>query len=341
MREALSAPAFATTPELLGVVERGAAGPSSPVADAIVAALSSDLGSNLVGVIFYGSRLNRTAGPRSDWDFFVIVASYAAAHRSWFHARLNAVLPPSIYRREVTLADGSTAVCKLSFVSAGDLDRCTSSAAPDSYLFGRLSKRVALVFARDERSRLQLITALARSVLLCASWVLAEKEEGLPVSQVAQEGVAFSYRCEERVESPLRAQKLFDSDADHFRHVYQHAVAALVASGWIEMDQAGRAKRSIREVASRAGRLAAAALIRRSRRRARWRWLKNIVTFDGWDDYMLAKIERHQGLEISLSERERRHRVMAAIRYYLRLRRQGRLSGTARAERQGPANDAS
>jgi predicted nucleotidyltransferase len=206
------------------------------VSDAIVAALSADLGRELVGIIFYGSRLNQTAGPRSDWDFFVIVESYGGVHRSWLHARLNSVLPPSVYRREVVLPDGSTAACKLSYVSVEDLDRYTSSGAPDSYLFGRLSKRVALVFARDENTRDRMVDALARSAVLCATWALAEAVEGLPVAQLARESVAFSYRCEERVESATRPQKLFGADVEHFRTMYEGALTALVARGRVGVD---------------------------------------------------------------------------------------------------------
>jgi hypothetical protein len=48
-------------------------------------------------------------------------------------------------------------------------------------------------------------------------------------------------------------------------------------------------------------------------------------TFEGWADYMISKIRRHQGIEIVLSPRERRFPLLAGIRYYLRLRRQKRL----------------
>jgi hypothetical protein len=320
----------AASPELVARVEQGAAAVASPVSDALVAELSRELGQALLGVIFYGSHLNQTAGPRSDWDFFVVVESYRAAHRSWLHARLDSVLPPGVYGRELTLGDGSRARCKLSFVSAPDLDRYTSASAPDSYLFGRLSKRVALVFARDDRARHRIIRALAGSAALCAGWALAGASQGLDVEALAQDSVAFSYRCEERVEGPSRSRKLFDTDAEYFRDVYRRVVAAQVAAGGATIDAAGLVKRSGREAARRAERAAVAAFVRRSRRRARMRWLKNVATFEGWEDYMLVKLERHQGIEISLSDRERRHPLLAAVRHYLRLRRQGRLSGTGR-----------
>lgn len=325
----------AGSPALTSCVERGAATGKNPVADALAAVLARELGEHLAGLVFYGSRLNRTAGPRSDWDFFVVVERYRAVHRSWLHARLNSVLPPSIYRSEVSLDDGSKARCKLSFVSVADLDRHTSAAAPDSYLFGRLSKRVALAFARDDLARRRIVGALARSVSLCAGWVLAEARDGLSVEALAREAVAFSYRCEERVEGPSRALKLFETDGDHFREVYGHVVVAHVAAGSVHVDATGLVRRSATAAARLAERRTVAAFVRRSRWRARMRWLKNIVTFEGWDDYMLAKIERHQGLEIALSERERRHPLVAAIRYYARLRREGRLSGVGRADKRG------
>jgi hypothetical protein len=62
-----------------------------------------------------------------------------------------------------------------------------------------------------------------------------------------------------------------------------------------------------------------------SRRRAHLRWLKNIWTFEGWTDYMISKIKRHHGIAIVLSPRERRFPLLAAIRYYLRFRREKRL----------------
>ncbi len=319
-----------SSPELVARVERGAAAAASPVADALVTELSNELGEALVGVVFYGSRFNQTAGPRSDWDFFVVIESYRGVHRSWLHARLNSVLPPSVYRREVALRDGASAFCKLSLVSAADLDRYTSSVAPDSYLFGRLSKRVALVFTRDELARRRIVDALARSVALCAGWVLAEATADLSVEALAQEGVAFSYRCEERVEGPARRRKLFDADAEYFRDVYERAVAAQVAAGAVQVDVTGLMKRSGSVAARRVEQAAVAAFVRRSRRRARMRWFKNIATFDGWEDYMLAKLERHQGIGLSLSDRERRHPFLTAVRHYLRLRREGRLSGTGR-----------
>ena len=43
-----------------------------------------------------------------------------------------------------------------------------------------------------------------------------------------------------------------------------------------------------------------------SRLRATLRWVKYVLTFEGWLDYVAAKAERRTGVAISLSPRERR-----------------------------------
>ena len=40
--------------------------------------------------------------------------------------------------------------------------------------------------------------------------------------------------------------------------------------------------------------------------RATVRWLKHMVSFEGWLDYIVQKASRHGGEELRLSERERR-----------------------------------
>jgi hypothetical protein len=45
---------------------------------------------------------------------------------------------------------------------------------------------------------------------------------------------------------------------------------------------------------------------RRSIGHATARWLKHVVTFEGWLDYIVRKASRHTGEPITLSERERR-----------------------------------
>ena len=47
------------------------------------------------------------------------------------------------------------------------------------------------------------------------------------------------------------------------------------------------------------------------------------VTFDGAADYVAWKVERHSGVQLQLSDWQRRHPLLAAPGIYLQLRRRG------------------
>jgi hypothetical protein len=64
--------------------------------------------------------------------------------------------------------------------------------------------------------------------------------------------------------------------------------------------------------------------------RATARWLKHVVTFEGWLEYIVRKASRHTGQPITLSERERRWPwVFAWGRFFRYLRHKDR-PGSAR-----------
>jgi hypothetical protein len=44
--------------------------------------------------------------------------------------------------------------------------------------------------------------------------------------------------------------------------------------------------------------------------RASVRWIKHVVSFEGWLDYIVQKASRHAGQELQLSERERRYPLL-------------------------------
>ena len=298
----------------------------SPVAIAFSGVIRAEQGANLVALLFYGSQLNRIGSPESDHDFFLIVEDYGRAHRSRLHAWAGGILPPSIYRRRVTLPDGTEYACKVSILSMADLERGTDPRAPDSYVLGRLGKRVAIVGARDEGARHGMEDALCRAAALCGAWALRGMQAPFSADAFVIDALALSYRCEERLEGWERAKVLFAADEAYFRGVYGAFLAAAETAGLAtRLDRDGLLRVAGTREVRHAERLQYRRLLARSRRRARLRWLKNIWTFEGWTDYMISKIKRHHGIAIVLSPRERRFPLLAAIRYYLRFRREKRL----------------
>lgn len=167
---------------------------------------------------------------------------------------------------------------------------------------------------------------MVRTVAPCVGRTLRGVQGPFGLDTFAFEALALSYRCEERLEGEDRAKALFTADEGYLRAVYGAFLAAAEMGGAVRrLDREGllcvAGHRSERHV----DRLAYARFIRRSRARARLRWLKNIWTVEEWVDYLLAKIERHHGITIVLSPQELRHPVITAIRYYFRLRHERRL----------------
>ncbi|HET9886254.1 MAG TPA: hypothetical protein VFR10_01985, partial [bacterium] len=124
----------------------------------IAAMLRHHLGSELRGVVFFGSRyVGTTPNVTSACDLFVIVESYSKFYRrripgvKWAFgpgllSSLNRVLPPNI----LSLFEENGAGAKFFVISKHDFDRATSRHSPDHFVKGRLTQDVLVIDARDD-----------------------------------------------------------------------------------------------------------------------------------------------------------------------------------------------
>ncbi|HZS40379.1 MAG TPA: hypothetical protein VFF06_26285 [Polyangia bacterium] len=253
-------------------------------------------------VVLYGSCLwSGLRGPTSHPDFFVVVDSLRAWHRRLWPTLLNVLLPPSIYRLRAGALEA-----KVSITSAAQLARHVSPDAPDLHHLGRWSKRVALVWSRDAASRRLVVDAQQAALETLAPLARARLGDDLGVDEFMHMLLRLSYEAEVRIAEHGKVAALFEVEREHYRAIGRALVAGLPP---------GRITPA--EVERR---------LRRSRRRAVLRWPKYICTYDGWLDYVLAKLAR-TGDRWSLSERERRHPLLFGIPVIWRLARAKRLSG--------------
>lgn len=269
-------------------------------------------------VIYYGSCLHAVPGSGSEPDFYLVVDSLLGYHGTLAEALLNAVLPPGTYHARL---DGAQAVehAKLCVVSTAQLLRETSPRASDLHHLGRLSKRVALIHARDADAA-RLVARARRSALeTLTPYVLALLGERFGRDDFLRALLAISYQGEARVVEPGKVEQLFDADREHYRAVAHFLLDQRPGVLPIAGDRYLQARPSF------VARRAAFALIHRSRLRSLLRWPKSLLTFDGWLDYALHKIERHTGRVLPLSERQRRHPLVYGWPTLLALRREGLL----------------
>jgi hypothetical protein len=272
---------------------------------------------NIVGVIFFGSRLVGTSpGEGSAADLFVVVENYLlfyesigsrlpAARHSGIMAALNRTLPPNI----IYLHDpgGMRSGAKCFIVSEGDLALGLSPDAKDHFFRGRLAQRVHIVYARSERDNQALETRIDAARHLTLTWVPFYLEGSFGVMDYCRRMMEVSYAAEIRPEARSRVHEVIDAQVSFFRLVYGRVLQTGTRDGRLVQDgeRFNLAKRPSRRERWRVGHF-----FRRSKTRATLRWFKYMLTFDDWLDYIVRKIERRSGERVELTRAERQFPVI-------------------------------
>jgi hypothetical protein len=108
---------------------------------------------------------------------------------------------------------------------------------------------------------------------------------------------------ERRIVERGKVDALFEAERDHYLHVAVELLTLIKGAPAMAPEEAE-------------WRLA------RSRRRGLFRWPKYLLTFDGWLEYSLAKLDR-VGAKVALSARQRRHPLVFGWPTFIRLARDG------------------
>jgi hypothetical protein len=315
MESALRSPATANS--LAGLVDGALALPrATRIAHPFLGELVSSPERGVRAVLLYGSCLWPTVRGRASCpDLMVIVDSLKRFHRSFASALLGALLPPSVYR----LRRGDEVYAKLSVATVAQLESGCSPMAKDLHLAGRLSKRVALVWARDAESRTLVVDAQVAALRTLAPLALSRLGRRVALDRFIETLLRLSYESEIRIVEPAKVAALFEAEPEHYRAIAHALLAELGA----------RPQGGTGELIVPPGAIAASALLarrlRRSRRRALLRWPKYLLTYDGWLDYLLKKLER-TGQPVVLTEWQRRLPLVLALPVLFRLATSHRLA---------------
>jgi hypothetical protein len=126
----------------------------------------------------------------------------------------------------------------------------------------------------------------------------------------------LSYLGEQRVAEESKVDALLAAEREHYRRFYGALLeeAGLKAEGGPTFRQPEPTAAERRQTER---------FLTRSRVRGKMRWPKYIVTVDQWLEIALAKIERHHGVKIQLTEREKRWPLLFAWPKYFALKRRG------------------
>jgi hypothetical protein len=292
----------------------------SPEGDAALANAVRELVAAAAGwieaVVFFGSR--RTGAVLvnvwSAYDLFVVVRSYREFYRALQRAghvhrrpgllaRISRILPPT----QISLRLGEPEIhLKASIIRADALRLETSERRRDHFTSGRLFQPTRILYAASGVARDEVADALAAAVGGTWGWVRPWLPERFDAEAWGRTALEVSMSWEVRPEPKGRAEALWQAQRGEQRAVFEALLAERAERG--ELRAAGGEPGCFRlaEPVTPRERLAVKTYFRRSLARATARWVKHVLSFEGWLDYIVRKASRHGGERIELSERERR-----------------------------------
>ncbi|MBI3248240.1 MAG: hypothetical protein HYZ50_17170 [Deltaproteobacteria bacterium] len=262
-------------------------------------------------MLFYGSCL-RNNTLEGVLDFHVLVDSYRAAHASRLIACANAILPPNVFYVEGQHEHEALRM-KYAVFSSADFHYAASAASRHAIVWGRFSQPFVLVYARDEQSRAMVIQSAVESILTFMTYAAAELAalDGTLVctaEDLWQKGFQETYRSELRPELPETIRNLYTAAPTRYDRVAHEALSLLEQRGMIRVDTADR-QLSITIAPAQRQRLRNTWRRRLPLAKALYvvRLVKSGLTFGDWLPYTLWKLHRHTGVQVELTERQRKH----------------------------------
>ncbi|MEZ5558667.1 MAG: hypothetical protein R3E86_09025 [Pseudomonadales bacterium] len=295
--------------------------PGDLAADANVARLLDAIharhGDAVQAVLMYGSYLR---GKRDTvLDFYVLFDELRPALPSAWQAAANRLLPPNVYYLHLDNGDLRAKYATLR------LDQFEHANAEDfhCYFWARFTQPCRLVYCRDAAVRGRVVAAIGAAARTFARRVVPMLPARFDAPDLWRTGFALTYAAELRSERGDNIAALYDSNAAHL-DALTHLLAA---EGESALTERGPGQFASRAPVTRARRRRAAIgwVIRRWQ--GKWlsvlRLVKAAGTFNDALDYLLWKIERHSGIYIAPSERQRRYPLLFAWPLLWRLYRRG------------------
>jgi len=282
--------------------------------EAAVARLVEAADGTLDGLVFFGSRRSGAARANvwSAYDVFVVVPRYRPFYQAMraaglsgkgagFMALISRWLPPTQYSIRF---EGSPVHLKAAVIRTGTFHRETSPRRVDHFCAGRLFQPSRILYARTDAIRDALVDDLVSAHAETWDWSRPWLPPRFDADAYGRSALVVSMSWEVRPEAPGRALALWDAQKGEQTPVFEALLASLAARGRIALS--GDGEWAPTRPADDLETFRWTWYFRRSILRSTTRWLKHVMSFEGWLDYLLRKASRHTGEEMELSERERR-----------------------------------
>jgi len=278
-------------------------------------------GANLAAVIFFGSCLSEKSKSATSFkDFILVVDQYRTTSKNPLQWLSHWILPPDLFHLSL-LSNAGRHECKYYLISRRQLSDAAGDKAKDLYLLGRLSKRIAVIYFRDDQSLREIVSAQAGAMRRAAGISLGLLDR-FDKPGFIKAVMRLSYLAETRLEDETKVDSLYAAHAEFYDDAYGIVLNEFLSDklirregdGWKPVG--GKIPLARREVDQ---------LLIQSRRRAKARWPKMIITVDNWLEQLLAKLERTYGVKLDIPKWEKPFILITGWRHYFRLKREGKI----------------
>ncbi len=290
-------------PKIEDLVTTESALPVDPRVSAMAEALAAQYPGSARAVLFYGSCLRERELDGLMLDFYLIVSDYRSAYGKRWLAFANGLVPPNVFPFAY---EGLAA--KYAVLSEEDLARECSIRARSVSVWARFAQPSRLVWAKDAPARQAAIASIAQAAptLFDLTLPTMEQDQDDPIA-VFRAGFALTYGAELRAERSGRPGSIVESDPDRYRRFGEALLKRPNAIGPDPKTAMGQWRR--RQIKGKALTMV--------------RLAKASATFAGGADYLVWKINRHAGTDLSLRPWQRRWPLVAAIILLPRLLKRG------------------
>jgi hypothetical protein len=305
----------------VGALDEAVAARALPAGDDVglegaVRRLLDAVGDSLQALVFFGSR--RTGAARANvwsaYDLLVIVDSYRHFYEGVrragltgkgprFMSVLSHWLPPTQFSLRFAAPEIHV---KAAVIRLDTFLREMSGRRRDHFCIGRLFQPTRILYAREAEVQRRILGALVEAHAETWRWVRPWLPRRFDAETYGRTALEVSMSWEVRPEPKGRADALWLAQREEQIPVFEALLADLAARA--EVIPAGEEPRTwaMRHAVRWPERLRVELYFRRSLVRATTRWLKHVVSFEGWLEYILRKANRHAGESLQLTEREKR-----------------------------------
>jgi hypothetical protein len=252
---------------------------------------------DVLAVLGYGSAL-RDATPESTLvDLYVLTKSFDGVSSNWL-ARLGCrIAAPNVHYLEAMI--GSTTYrAKYAVLPLQQFRNKCSARTANPYFWARFCQPVDVIWVKDEAARSSISESLALATQTAYTHAKALAPAATPIEQWAHL-FRETYRTEFRPEAASRPQDIVKKNGAHYEATSaSYRDVAPLKRNWAVLRITGKTLTILRLI-------------------------KASFTFQGGPDYLAWKIKRHSGVDVQLTDFQRKHPLLASITLLPMLLRKG------------------